>query len=203
MRGDGEQQAARLGTGKAQRGAAVFHRQAAGGHAFVRRARSVGRHHVDALVADIKFIGGNLRQRGKDALTKFAFAGVDGDFAVGVDAYPAIEHAVIVQAAREWYERRACRLLRDSQWFDQSSETECRNDGAALLQKSAAGELGSVHVQAPFTAMPAARCTARTTRLCVPQRHKLAASACLICASVGLGFTSSNALADIIMPLVQ
>ena len=49
----------------------------------------------------------------------------------------------------------------------------------------------------------AARCTARTIRLCVPQRQRLAARALRICASVGFGLRSRNALAVMIMPLVQ
>ena len=48
-----------------------------------------------------------------------------------------------------------------------------------------------------------ARSIARTIRLWLPQRQRLPASASRICASVGFGFLSSNALADMIIPLMQ
>ncbi len=39
--------------------------------------------------------------------------------------------------------------------------------------------------------------------MCVPQRHKFPARAWRIAASVGFGFLSRNALAVIIIPLMQ
>ena len=53
----------------------------------------------------------------------------------------------------------------------------------------------------PYAA--AARLTARTMRACVPQRHRLLASAFLISASVGFLFLASKAAACMIMPLMQ
>src|SRR2546427_9497421 len=49
----------------------------------------------------------------------------------------------------------------------------------------------------------AARNTARTTRLCDPQRHRLRSSAARTSLSVGLGFFARSAAALIKMPLVQ
>ena len=196
--GGGEQHATHLGAGKPQCRAAAFYRQAAGGHTFVGRARGISGHHVDALVSDIQFVGGDLRQRGQNALTDFTLAGVDGDAAVSVDAYPAVEHAVVVQAAGQGRSGLLCNRRR-------TGKTERSHDDTALLEKFATRECGGGHDYAPFATLAAlaARCTARTMRLCDPQRHRLPASAVLICASVGFGLASSKALADMIMPLVQ
>ena len=191
----GKQHAARLSAGKTQGSAAAFDRQTTCGHAFVRRACGIRGHHVDALIGDIQFVGSDLRQRRQYTLADFAFAGVDGDFAVGVDAYPAVEHTVVVEVARQ---RRACLLCNS----DGPGKTEGGNDNATLLEEFAAVELSRNHA-APAFAVTAARCTARTIRLCVPQRHRLPASAFLMSATLGLGLLSSKAFADMIMPLVQ
>src|SRR5262249_2670051 len=141
--------------------------------------------HLDALVGDVELVGCNLRERGEDALAELALAGEDRHGAVGVDADPAIEHAIGLKTAGQ-----ARRLLRDHAG---RPETEADDNRAGGLEK-----LSALHAIS-F----AARCTARTMRLCVPQRQKLADNAFLICASVGFGFLSSKALAVTIMPLVQ
>ena len=104
-----EQHLARFGAGEAQGSAAVLDRQAAGGHAFIRRARGVARDHLHPLVIDVEFIGGDLRQRGGDALPEFHLAGEHRDAAIAVDRQPAAEHAIVLQAAGQ--ARRARRLL--------------------------------------------------------------------------------------------
>src|SRR5439155_221403 len=49
----------------------------------------------------------------------------------------------------------------------------------------------------------AARSTARTTRLCAPQRHRLRSNASLTCFSDGSGFWERSATAATAMPLMQ
>ena len=54
-----------------------------------------------------------------------------------------------------------------------------------------------------FLISTAARFTARNMRWCVPQRHRFFDNACFTSASLGDAFTSSNALADMMMPVAQ
>ena len=99
-RGEIDQDRAHLGAGEAQRRAAVLDRLAAGGLAFVRATGAVSaeidRH---ARQRQIEFLGRDLPERGQDALPELDLAGEDGGGAVGVDADPGVEHAVVVEAA--------------------------------------------------------------------------------------------------------
>ena len=63
------------------------------------RAAGVAGDHVDARERQIELLGGDLRERGQDALPELDLAGEHGGVAVGVDAQPGIEHAVGLQAA--------------------------------------------------------------------------------------------------------
>ena len=92
----------RLRRREMQRGSALLHRLAAGGHAFIRTTRGVRGNHFDALVIDIEFIGGDLGERGQDALPQLHLAGKNGHRAVGINAQPAIEHAIVLQAAGQY-----------------------------------------------------------------------------------------------------
>ena len=56
------------------------------------------------------------------------------------------------------------------------------------LSKSRREGMNGLLMTASPDTMSAARLTARTMRTCVPQRHRLPASACLISASLGFGF---------------
>src|SRR5882724_2753172 len=72
----------------------------------------------------------------------------------------------------------------------------------ALLETAGTPEAGvgdGVHVRSPA----ATRNTARTMRLCEPQRHKLRSKAARTSLSVGVGFLARSAAALIRMPLVQ
>ena len=53
------------------------------------------------------------------------------------------------------------------------------------------------------TGWPEARCTARTMRWCVPQRHRFIARPSRICCSLGFGVRLSKSAACITMPLMQ
>ena len=191
-----EQHVAHLGAGVAQRCAAVLDRLTAGRHAFVGREGGVAGNHFDALQVDVKFVGDDLCQRRGDALAQLDLAGEHGDRAIGVDRQPAVEHAVVLQAA---WQLRTRGLLRRG--LIDRRKREGDRESRAGLQKAAARRIAgdtAVHVIAL-----AARLMARTMRLCVPQRHRLPASASTMSASVGLGVTSSRALACMIMPAVQ
>ena len=69
----------------------------------------------------------------------------------------------------------------------------------------AAGQLGGRAHDAAFAGASsrAARCTALMMRVCVPQRHRLRASACLMSSSVGSGLRPSSAAAVMMTPLMQ
>ncbi len=192
--GEIEQDRPHLRARHAQRGAAVLDRLAAGGLAFVRRLAGIAGDHLDACEREVEFLGRDLRQRGQDALPELDLAGEDRGAAVRADADPAIKPAVGLQAAGE---TRRFLPARDT-WI----EGEGNHDGAEARRELPPVKTGSVHGQVlPFAW--AARMTARTMRLWVPQRQRLAASAERTSCSLGLGLRSSNSLADMIMPLIQ
>src|SRR5881397_3545277 len=82
------QDVARFGAREAKRGAAVLDREAAGGLTLVRGARGVAADDLDALEVHVQLVGGDLRQRGADALAQLDLAGEDRHGAVRVDAKP-------------------------------------------------------------------------------------------------------------------
>src|SRR6266571_8164665 len=184
------QDVARLGAGEPHRGAALLDRLAAGGLALVGSERGIGVHDLDALQIDVELVGGDLGERGADALPQLDLAGENGDRAVRVDAQPRVEHAVVVEAPGE---RGGLRLAER-----QLGGKRKRNDQrAAGLEEIAARERGLHAISF------AARCTARTMRLCEAQRHRCPFRACLISRSLGRGLESSSALSAMIMPLLQ
>ena len=85
-------QLARLRRRVADRRAAVLHRLAARGVALVRRARRVGGDQRDAGGVDDELLGGDLDERGLDALAELGLAREDRDASVCVDAHPRVEH---------------------------------------------------------------------------------------------------------------
>src|SRR5207302_98360 len=114
------------------------------------------------------------------ALPQLDFAGEDRDRAVGVDAEPRVEHAVVVEAAGQ---RGGLRLAERI-----GGERKRDDQRAAGLQEIAARERGLHAISF------AARCTARTMRLCEAQRHRWSFNASLISRSLGRGLPSSSAL---------
>ena len=82
---------------------------AAGGVAFVGGAAGIGGDDLDRLEGNIELFGGDLQERGLDALAEFDLAGEDRDRAVGVDADPGVEIGRSCEAARRLWRRRCCR----------------------------------------------------------------------------------------------
>jgi hypothetical protein len=101
-----EQYLTGLGAGEADGGAALLDRLTAGGKAFVWGAGGVGRHHVDAPVVHVEFVGGNLRQCARNALPEFDFAGEHRHGAIRIDAQPRRQEAIAVKAAGKMGRRR-------------------------------------------------------------------------------------------------
>ena len=166
---------ARLGAGVAQRGARFLHRHAARGHLLVGAGGGACGHHAHPCKGDVEFLGGDLRQRGDDALADFDLARIDRHIAVGVEFEPLAELAVDMQAARQ-----------SGQAWVHLRQFECE-----------------VHAVALSFIMSAARSTARTIRLWLPQRHRCLSSASRTWASLGRGLFSRNAAAVTRIPEMQ
>src|SRR5712691_2498819 len=143
---------------------------------------------VDALEIDVQLVGGDLRQRGADALSQLDLAREDRHLARRLDDNPGVQPPVRVEAPRQ------ARLVVPE--CPLRSECPPDDERAAGLDEVATG---GAHDRISF----AARCTARTMRLCEAHRHRWPLSACLTSWLVGLGFRSSSALAAITMPLPQ
>ena len=94
-----DEERAYLGAGHAQRGAAVLDRLAAGRLAFVRRLAGIAGDHLDACERQVQLLGRDLGEGGENPLPQLDLAGEDGRRAVGVDADPAVELAIALQAA--------------------------------------------------------------------------------------------------------
>ena len=188
-RGELDQHAAHLGRRHAQRRAGVLHRLRARGHALVRRAPGVARDNRDARERQVELFRRDLPQRREDALAELHLAGEHRRAAVGIDPDPGIEHPVAAEAA---WQRPLLRRRR--------IEREGEHEPAQSLGETPPAE-GSAHHVLPISA--AARSTAPTMRLWVPQRQRLLASAWRTSASLGRGLRSSSAFAVMIMPLMQ
>ncbi len=106
-RGFRDQQRAHLRGGILDRGAAVLHRVAAGGVAFIGGAACIGRDHLQRCEGNVELFGGDLLKRRLETLTEFDLAGEDRDAAVGVDANPGIEERRRCEAARRFRRRGA------------------------------------------------------------------------------------------------
>ena len=80
------------------------------------RPAGVAGDHLDAVERQVELLGRDLGERGQDALAELDLAGEDGRGAVGVDADPAVELAVVLQAAgqpRRLLRERALRIERE------------------------------------------------------------------------------------------
>ena len=144
----------------------------------------------------IELFGGDLLQRREDALAELDLAGEDGRGAVGVDAQPRIEPAVGLQAAGQPL-RASCASRSDG-----ASENASTMPPIPLVNERRV-RIGAFMVRSSRSISRAARITAPTIRLWVPQRQRLPASASFTSASVAFGLRSSSSFADMIMPLMQ
>jgi len=200
-----DQQAAHLGGGVQDRRSAVLHGMAAGREALVGRASGVGGNQVQAEWRDIELLGGDLEQRGLQALPKLRLAGEHLDTAIRRDPDPRIEFGRFLQAARQ---RRGAAgrwgtALLVGAGGAAAGQGERHDEGAAGAKQVAAGQArpGAHRSACPMEA--AARRTARRMRTWVPQRQRLGAMCARISASLGAGFASSSACARITMPAMQ
>ena len=100
-RGFFDEQLAHLGAGEPHRGAADLDRLAAGGVPLVGRAARVAGHDREPRQRNIQLFGGDLRDGGDDALAEFDLAAEHGDRAVGVEAHPAVEPRIGLEALRQ------------------------------------------------------------------------------------------------------
>src|SRR5262249_62319127 len=87
-----------FGGGHAQRRPAVLDRLATGGLSLVWGLAGVAGDHLDAGQRQIELLGGDLRERGEDALPPLDPAGEDGRRAVGIDAGATVEPTIGLQA---------------------------------------------------------------------------------------------------------
>src|SRR5262249_20515512 len=185
-----------LGARKTQRHATVFDRLAAGCDALVWGFLGISGDHVQACQRQVEFLHGDLRERRHDALAEFHFASAHCDAAVGRNADPGIEHAVAVEAARQRGRLLGEGKLRSEREGDHDAAKTCTKTGCKIPSRDV-----RAHQILPFAWLVLS--TARMMRPWVPQRHRLPASPSRTCASVGCGFWSSSAFADMIMPLMQ
>jgi len=142
-RGPADQQRTRLRRGIHDRGAAVLHRMAAGGVAFVRGQRRIGRDEADHARRDDQFLGRQLDEGGLQSLAQFGLAGEDGDVAAAADPDPGIEHRIFGKIARQSgpsRRRRSGVLCRD--W---PAERKADDKGTAASEQGAPRQARGIH----------------------------------------------------------
>ena len=174
----------------AQLHAADLDGEAAPGRALVGRERSVALDELDHGQRHVELLGDHLQQRSRDAGAEVDLAGIDRHHALGIDREEGVDLGGCDRLARA-----LCDCLTGS-----ARKREADDQGAAALEHVASGSMNG-HGCLPHAL--AARLTALTMRACVPQRHRLLASASLTCASVGFLFFVRNAADSMIMPLMQ
>src|SRR6202035_2178369 len=157
---DAKKDVSDFSTGLPDRAARLLHRKAARGDPLIG---AVGRRRPDYLHPadiDVEFVGGDLGQRGDDALADLYLARRERQMPFGREPDPRRQFWVCRKIDRQFWRR--------------------------------GGGRGGAHGVAISAA---ARSTARTMRLCEPQRHKLRSSAPLTSASDGFGFCFNSAAA--------
>ena len=130
---------------------------------------------------DAELVGGDLDQRGLDALAELGLAGEDGDAAIGVDANPAVEQRRLGEVAGQL--RRACGDRRGRS--TRAKATTSAPPASSLRRDSAVTASAPPRSAPPPPIATAARRTARRMRMCVPQRQRLGAMCARSSASVG------------------
>ena len=162
---------------------------------------------------DLELLGGDLDQRGPDALAELRLAGEDGDRAVGVDADPGVEEARVVEAARAASAARRGRRRFLRKRARQQREADDQRAGAGKHAAARGAEVGRCAFisrpsprppRRPTSSARAARCTALRMR----DVRAAAAEIGFECgADLGVarapGFACSSACARIIMPGMQ
>ena len=151
-----EEQCAHLGADQADRSAADRDRIATRREAFARTDIGLARHQPHLFETHVEFLGGDLAERGQDALADLDLATADANAVLVLECDPLRQDRIVDQALRQ--------SVRD------------------------------------HDATPAARATARITRLCMPQRQRCGSSAATMSARLGLELFASSAAAETRMP---
>jgi hypothetical protein len=89
----------------ADRGAGVLDGPARRRIALARPLDAVSRHHPHLLEAEVEFLGGDLGERGQDALAELDLAGGDAHGAVVLEAQPAVEARIVPEALANAHRR--------------------------------------------------------------------------------------------------
>src|SRR6185436_19690951 len=212
LRGDADEELARLRRRMADCRGAVLHRLASGSEAFIWRPCRIGRDEIDLAGLDGELLGSNLQQRRLDSLSELHLASEHRN-AAGIDAYPGVEHGRSAQTAREarrlwlsrpWWVLLGPRHPRKGETDDQCTatpqQTATRHGAETRTHCLASREEGSA--VADFIAAAARRMAARM-RICVPQRHRFGLMCWRISLSEGARLRLSSACARMIMPAMQ
>ena len=158
---------------------------------LVGRQRGIALDHRDPVDADAELFGGHLRNRDAQTLAEIDLARVNRHRAIGVDGDEAVDLAGVERLAERAV---AARALREGR----SRNGETDDQRTAGLQEFAARQR-RVHA----VALPEARSIARRILSCVPQRHRLPASACCASSRLRFGLRASAAAPVITMPVTQ
>ena len=208
-RGTFDQGSTRGCTGTTQLGSALGDSQIGARNPLVRRGAGVAHHEQDALERDIKLLRRDLCERSARAGAEIDLADVDRDAAVRTDGNEALDE--VLRNGLPRVERTGCGLRGSEPEADNERTSGKRRAGEEVAAAGACaacgvggddGVHGVVLLQA-VTGWPEARCTARTMRWCVPQRHRFMARPSRICCSVGLGVFFNRSAACMIIPLMQ
>ena len=202
LRGTREHRLARGGGSLPQLHAAAHHAGAAGGRALVRRERGVALDQLDAIDTEIELLGDHLPHRDAVPGAQIDLAGVDGHAAVALEREKGVDRVELQRAsvgrARAGVRAGVCATPSGSHVTPTTSalsRRKWRRVNAAIRMLSSSGSVAGAAV--------AARCTARSTRSCDPQRHRLPANAACACSRVGFGVLRNSATVAITMPLLQ
>ena len=195
----GEERLPRRGAGLADLQAALLDGVRAVGRRLVRRQQGVALDHRDRCHRHVEFLGDHLGQRRLDAGAEIDLPGEQGDVALRVDG----EVGVDVGGGDDLVGERVAGLARGgvAGGFRHGARDR-EGDGEQPGGGEQRAAIDRIHGRAPQI-VPAARCSARTMRMWVPQRHRLAASASRMSPSLGLGFSFRKAAPCMIMPLMQ
>ena len=167
------------------------------GQPLVGRRRGVAHHHLDPVERHVELFGGHLRKRGPRAGAEIDLAAEDRDAVVGADGEPRID-CFLGHRLRRAQRRGAGRAGRPD-----IEKPTARMPLAFRNARRSNEVLGHELSCSPPVQAAAARFTAATMRLWVPQRQRLSASAARMSASLGLLFFASSAAEVMIMPLTQ
>ena len=100
-RGGRQEEGADLGTDQPDGAAGLEDRVASGGEALRWARTRITGEHTEVFRRDVQFIGGDLRQRGQNALTEFNLARGDADLSAGLEHDPAVQARIVGETLGE------------------------------------------------------------------------------------------------------